>query len=128
MINKVKIGDTSHDINDARIATFETSLSSNSNTSVPSSKAVADYVATQLTSALKYKGTIGSSGATVTALPASHKVGDVYVVSVAGTYAGKAVEVGDYIVCRTAGSTANDAHWDVINGENQVTDNNPTLS
>jgi len=41
-------------------------------------------------------------------------------VSSAGTYAGKACEVGDYIVCNTKGTTANDAHWDVLNGENQV--------
>lgn len=81
-----------------------------------------------MTSALTYKGTIGSSGATVSALPAAHKVGDVYVVKTAGTYAGKAVEVGDYIICNTAGSTASDAHWDVINGENQVQNSNATLS
>jgi hypothetical protein len=85
-------------------------------------------VAGQLVSALRYKGTIGSSNATVTTLPASHAVGDVYVVKTNGTYAGKAAEVGDYIICNTAGDTANDAHWDVINGENQVSNKAVTLA
>lgn len=93
-----------------------------------SAKILADRLNAALTSVLKYKGTIGSSGATVTALPATHAVGDVYVVSVAGTYAGKAVEVGDYIICRTAGTSANDAHWDVVNGENQVSNKAVTLA
>ena len=99
-----------------------------SSTNVPTSKAVAAYVSAALTSVLTYKGTIGSSGATVTALPASHKVGDTYVVSVAGTYAGKACEVGDYIICKTAGTSANDAHWDVVNGENQVENKSASLA
>ena len=107
---------------------IETSLTSNSDSTVPTSKAVATYVTSKMASVLTYKGTIGSSGATVTALPASHAVGDVYVVKVAGTYAGKATEVGDYIICNTTGTTANDAHWDVINGENQVTNENATLA
>ena len=99
-----------------------------SSTNVPTSKAVAAYVSAALTSVLTYKGTIGSSGATVTALPASHKVGDTYVVSVAGTYAGKACEVGDYIICKTAGTSANDSHWDVVNGENQVENKSASLA
>ena len=108
--------------------TIETSLSASSDSAIPTSKAVASYVTSSLTSVLKYKGTIGSSGATVTALPATHAVGDVYVVKVAGTYAGKAVEVGDYIICNTAGTTASDAHWDVVNGENQVENKGVTLA
>ena len=99
-----------------------------SSTNVPTSKAVAAYVSAALTSVLTYKGTIGSSGATVTSLPASHKVGDTYVVSVAGTYAGKACEVGDYIICKTAGTSASDSHWDVVNGENQVENKSASLA
>jgi len=99
-----------------------------SSTNVPTSKAVAAYVSAALTSVLTYKGTIGSSGATVTSLPASHKVGDTYVVSTAGTYAGKACEVGDYIICKTAGTSASDSHWDVVNGENQVENKSASLA
>ena len=97
---------------------------SSSSTKLPTSKAVAAYVDSALVSVLKYQGTVTSTSG----LPATHKVGYVYVVAQAGTYAGQSCEVGDYIICKTAGTTANNAHWDVINGENQVSDNNPTLN
>ena len=66
--------------------------------------------------ALVYQGTIGASAdsPTITSLPATHSKGDVYVVKTAGTYAGKACEVGDMIICNTDGGSANNAHWDVI--------------
>lgn len=97
---------------------------SSSSTNLPTSKAVAAYVDSALVSVLKYQGTVTSTSG----LPATHKVGQVYVVAEAGTYAGQSCEVGDYIICKTAGTTANNSHWDVINGENQVSDNNPTLN
>ena len=101
---------------------------------LPTKKYVDDAVAgafADVASALKYKGTIGTGAVTnthVNSLPASHDVGDVWVVSSDGNYAGKACEVGDYIVCNTKGTTANDAHWDVLNGENQVSNNGATLT
>ena len=101
---------------------------------LPTKKYVDDAVAgafADVAAALKYKGTIGTGAVTSThinSLPASHDVGDVWVVSSAGNYAGKACEVGDYIVCNTKGTTANDAHWDVLNGENQVSDKGATLT
>ena len=106
-----------------------TSLSASStDTQYPSAAAVVSYVGnyvdTALTSALKYKGTVASNSA----LPATHEVGWVYVVSTAGTFAGKACEVGDYIICKTAGTSANNAHWDVINGENQVENKSASLA
>lgn len=64
--------------------------------------------------AMIYKGTIGSSGATITALPASHKTGYTYKVITAGTYAGVKCEIGDMIICLTDGTSANDAHWTVV--------------
>lgn len=81
-----------------------------------------------LSGALLYKGTIGSSGATISSLPANHKVGDTYVVATAGTYAGVACEVGDMIICKNTGTVASDADWTVVNGENQVTNNGPTIT
>lgn len=66
------------------------------------------------TDALIFKGTIGSTGATVTALPDTHTVGWTYKVITAGTYAGAKCEVGDMIVCLTSGTTANNSHWTVI--------------
>ena len=102
----------------------ETLLTSTSNTAIPTSKAVADYVSLQMASALTYKGTVTSNAD----LPASHKVGDVWVVASGGTYAGKDCEVGDYIICKASGKTASDADWDVINGENQVENKNANLA
>lgn len=63
--------------------------------------------------ALVFKGTLGTGG-TVTALPNTHKVGWLYVVSTAGTYAGQVCEIGDYIVCVADGTAANNAHWNVL--------------
>lgn len=120
---------TVKDIAGAAYKAVDTSITAgSSSTNVPTSQAVASLVSSALTSALIYKGTIGSSGADITALPASHKVGDVYVVAKAGTFAGKACEVGDYIICKTAGSSANDAHWNVVNGENQVENKSVSLA
>ena len=124
--NKIIYGNGSSAIKTSGIG-IETALTAGSDIFVPTSKAVADYVNTALTSALTYKGTIGTGG-TVTTLPATHKVGDVYVVLTVGTYAGKTCEVGDYIICNTAGTTANDLHWDVINGENQVDNKSASLA
>lgn len=104
-----------------------TTLSAN-DSRIPTSLVVKNYIDTSLTSVLKYKGTIGSSGATVTALPATHYVGWVYVVAKAGTFAGKACEVGDYIICRVDGTSADNTHWDVVNGENQVSSANNTAT
>ena len=63
--------------------------------------------------AMTFKGTIGASPATVQALPATHNVGDTYSVATAGTYAGETCEVGDLIICVTAGTAASDSHWTV---------------
>ena len=118
--NKLVLGNGGRTVKTSTYGVTTTAPSSSSNdTTIPTSKAVWSAFGS-VASALKYKGTIASSGGTVTALPASHAVGDVYVVKTAGTYAGKACEVGDYIICNTAGTSANNAHWDVLNGENQV--------
>ena len=63
--------------------------------------------------ALRFKGTIGTGG-DVTTLPASHEVGDVYIVKTAGNYAGEGCEIGDMIVCVKTGTVAANADWSVI--------------
>lgn len=63
--------------------------------------------------ALRFKGTIGTGG-DVTALPATHEVGDVYVVKAAGNFAGEGCEPGDMIVCVKLGTAAANADWSVI--------------
>jgi len=87
---------------------------------------VATYVESKMTGivgAMVYRGTIGSqeSGATVQTLPNNASKGDVYVVKTDGTYASEACEVGDMIIY-------NGTTWDVVNGENQVTNSAATLS
>ena len=72
----------------------------------PTSAAVKSYVDNAIASAIHIKGTIGSSGATITALPKSAVVGDAYVVKTAGTYDGIVCEVGDIIICTTSSTTA----------------------
>lgn len=128
--NNIVLGNGNSAIKASSVS-IETSLSASSDAKIATSKAIATYVSSQIsssmTSVLKYKGTIGTGG-TVTSLPASHAVGDVYVVLTAGTYAGKACEVGDYIICNTAGTTATDSHWDVVNGENQVENKSASLA
>lgn len=126
--NTILLGNSGTGIKSSSKTIDSSSLDGTSDEKIPTSKAVATYVNSALTQVLKYKGTIGTTGATVTALPASHKIGDVYVVATAGTYAGKSVEIGDYIICNTDGTTANDSHWDVISGENQVVNSNANLS
>ena len=63
--------------------------------------------------AMIFKGTIGTGG-TVTALPNTHKSGDTYKVTTAGTYAGIKCEVGDMIICVKDGTTAANADWTVV--------------
>lgn len=49
--------------------------------------------------AMRYKGTVGGTGATVTTLPtASVAIGDTYMVAVAGTYGGHSCDVGDLLI------------------------------
>jgi hypothetical protein len=65
--------------------------------------------------ALRYQGTIGSSGATITALPTDTskvKVGDLYVVATAGNYAGQGCNVGDMIIATVVGTSS--ITWNVI--------------
>lgn len=63
--------------------------------------------------AMIFKGTIGSSGATVTALPNTHNAGWTYKVLTAGTYAGIVCEVGDLIICIKDGTAASNSDWTV---------------
>lgn len=68
----------------------------------------------QSNKAFVYKGTIGSSGATITSLPAIHYQGWAYRVLTAGTYAGQSCENGDALVCIEDGTSADNSHWMVL--------------
>ena len=121
-ISHIKVDNTTYDIKDneaARInspeftGTPKAPLPSNSATT---QIATVGYVndAFKANDAMLFKGTIGSSGATVTTLPATHYQGWTYKVAKTGSYAGQTCEVGDMIICVTDGTSANNAHWTII--------------
>lgn len=60
--------------------------------------------------AMLYKGVINADSD----LPTTHYQGWTYKVGTAGKYAGIQCEVGDMIICNTDGTTANNAHWNII--------------
>lgn len=75
----------------------------------------------QASDAMIFKGTIGSTGATVTQLPTSgYKTGWTYRVITEGTYAGKVCEVGDMLIALNngpgSGSAVIDADWTAVQG------------
>lgn len=85
---------------------------------VPTKEYVDDAVSgafADVASALKYQSAVNSNSD----LPSDPSKGDVYVVATAGQYAGKACEVGDYLIW-------DGTKWDALNGENQVTNYNVT--
>ena len=97
--------------------TAPTASSSTNNTQIATTAFVHGLVNSKIAAsdAMTYKGTIGSSGATITALPdTTAKTGWTYKVLTAGTYAGQKCEVGDMIICLTDGSTSTAATWNVI--------------
>ena len=78
-------------------------------------KAYVDSVIGGLASALEYKGGFDASGGS---FPVTPSVGDMYIVTTAGTVGSDVLEVGDMILCSVASPVA----WDVVQGniENAV--------
>lgn len=68
------------------------------------------YNAFTTNDAMVFKGVVNSNSD----LPANHKQGWVYKVGTAGTYAGQVCEINDTIYCVTDGTSANNAHWVVV--------------
>ena len=78
-----------------------------------------------ITGAMVYKGVVdGTTGLPTTNITA----GWTYVVAAAGTYAGQACEVGDMIIAKNTTATPTSSDWNVINGENQVTNAGATIT
>ena len=97
--------------------TAPTASSSTNSTQIATTAFVQSLVNSKIAAsdAMIYKGTIGSSGATITSLPdTTAKTGWTYKVLTAGTYASQKCEVGDMIICLTDGSTSTAATWTVI--------------
>lgn len=71
------------------------------------------------TTSANFKGSIGPDGADVSALPATHKTGDEYVVQLPDdmatwTLGSFELEDGDFIRCKATGTAANDEDWTVL--------------
>ena len=124
-IEQIKVKNTLYDIRDNTKAplaspaltgtpTAPTPAAGDNSTKIATTAFV--QAAFQTNDAMTFQGTIGSSGATVTELPATHKKGWTYKVATAGTYAGQACEVGDMIMCVSDGTTASDGDWTIIQG------------
>ena len=96
-------------INLGASSTATTQATSDNSTKIATTAFVKSLIGT-LDGALVYKGPVNSNAD----IPANHTKGWTYIVNTAGTYVGEVCEVGDMIVCLTSGTTANNAHWNVI--------------
>lgn len=88
------------------VATIQAKLAGIDNT-------VKDYVDSQvrgLAQALVFQGSVSQESD----LPENPKVGDTYVISAIGEYAGETCEVGDTIICTVAKSGETAAQWLVV--------------
>ena len=111
-------------ISDASISGSTITLGNNNVTALTSSDVVSTYSSTgtspvngtavaaalnTLPEPMVFKGTVGASGATITALPTdgTANVGDTYKVITDGTYATIAAKIGDTFICETKTSNAN---------------------
>lgn len=136
-IFQVEIGNDVYDIRDTSKAPLESpQLTGTPTAPTPSAGNISQQIATtefvmnafQANDSMVFKGTIGAASATVTALPATHYRGWTYKVITAANYAGVACEIGDMIVCIEDGTTANNAHWSVIQSNIDGAVTGPTSS
>lgn len=96
--------------------TAPTPISTDDSTKIATTEFVKDAIAAGVagvTNALVFKGTLGTDG-TVEELPDTPKVGDVYIVSTAGSYGGAVCEVGDMLVCTKAKEGEEPAEWKAV--------------
>ena len=100
---------------------------------VATEKFVSDALSNAGVSAFNYKGEIvGGTEGSAASMPDTHAVGDVYYVKTAGYINagsdGELCEVGDMIICKTAGSTAKSSDWNVVQGNWTATSGSEDLS
>jgi len=97
----------------------EDTLVSDLATKVPTQQSVKAYVdaevTTALTSEMSYKGAYNATTDTpnLDTTPIATAIGDVYAVTVAGTFFATAVEAGDLLIANQATATL-EAHWDIV--------------
>jgi len=95
-------------------------LVANSDAKIPSQKAIKTYVDSALAGLLDYRGgynassnVFPSSGGSGTA--GAVMKGDMWVISVAGTLGGSAVQVGDSIISNTDTPGQTGSNWNILN-------------
>lgn len=100
--------------------TAPTAAAGTSTTQVATTAFVANAVGTATAGALQYKGTVASES-TITG--AAYKKGWYYVVSTAGTYLGKACEVGDMLIAKQDKTSTPANDWDAVQSNIEVLSN-----
>jgi hypothetical protein len=93
----------------------DVNLSANSATKIPTQNAVKSYVDGAVASGVAYQGSYNAATNTpdLDVAPATTDVGDMYTVTVAGTFFTTAVEVGDVLIAEAANPTS-EAQWTVV--------------
>ncbi len=93
----------------------EDSMASDLNTKVPTQQSVKKYVDDKVVSSVDYKGGYNASTNTpdLDTSPSGVKKGDMYTVTVAGTFFATALEVGDVLIAEID-SAAVEADWTVV--------------
>lgn len=94
----------------------EDTMATNSATKVPTQQSVKAYVDNQVVGGLTYEGdyNAATNSPNLDSTPSGILQGEVYVVSVAGTFFTEAVEAGDMIIAKQNNPTSL-AHWSVVN-------------
>lgn len=92
--------------------TATTAAAGDNSTKIATTSFVGTAISTalgELADAMIFKGVLNAPSD----LPSTHEVGWTYRIGVEGTYAGYDCEVGDMIICITAGTTSTNSHWTV---------------
>ena len=99
-------------------------------------KTISDYVGSMVTNATHFKGGFNAStgaidGGSSTMTSVAEKIGDVYTVTTAGTFAGTAMEVGDSIIFKAdcaAGTAPTSSYVIFVEGTVSVVNKGATLA
>jgi hypothetical protein len=94
----------------------EDDMLSNSATKVPTQQSVKAYVDAVAASEMTYRGGYDASTNTpdLDTAPSGISVGDMFTVTVAGTFFATAVEAGDVLIAEQTDPTT-EAHWTIVN-------------
>lgn len=119
--DKVTIGITASNVTTALGNTAVNRATADaSGNNIASTYATKNELGTAVAGALQYKGTVDTES-TITS--AAYKKGWYYVVSTAGTYVGKACEVGDMLIAKQDKTSTPANDWDAVQSNIEVLSN-----